>query len=335
VAAELKTEAELVAKAEITLKLIMEEGETPPVPVSFVGDFRTRTGVIIYMLNTGAAAEWLRRPDTLRLFKEKFGGSAEVRAKHFNIIAYYAPISFDPDSEEAKRCIEEVNRLERGSLVHVWYIKPPHRRSPTQRFANVILGFASRADANEAIAKSWITIEDKRGVKVEKLLGEPRRCFKCQSTKGDHTADKCKEESPRCARCAGEHFTDRCETPNQLKCANCAGTDHGAGSRGCPVFRQSVEEYKNRSPEANYRYYPVMGVTYTLELLDGSYAPDFTPRVEDELEEEDEVEADLGPVLNIGDACPPLRRDWADAMQQLDARSKTKFRPLAPYHRRG
>jgi hypothetical protein len=93
-----------------------------------------------------------------------------------------------------------------------------------------------------------------------------------------------------------------------------------------------VEEYKNQSPEANYKYYPVMGVAYTLELLDGSYAPSFVPLADEEEEEGEEVELDLGPVLNLGDACPPLHQDWADAMEQLDASLKTKFRPLIPYH---
>ena len=114
VAAELKTETELLTKANSTLQLMMEEGETTPTRVrsiKFVGAFRTRTGAVIYTLNTKEAAEWMRSPDVLRRFKEKFGEEAEARAKHFSIIAYYVPVSFNLESDEARRKVEKDNYL--------------------------------------------------------------------------------------------------------------------------------------------------------------------------------------------------------------------------------
>ena len=324
VAAGLRTETELLTKADMTLKLMLEDGEVPPTLVEFVGAFKTRTGAVIYTLNTEKAAKWIRSPDILRLFKEKFGGVAEARAKLFNVIAYYVPVIFDPESEEAKRRLEDDNRLRSGSLVHARYIKPTHRRSPNQKVAHVILGFANRADANDAIDREWMNIEGKRGITVEKLAAEPRRCYKCQNLSGNHTADKCPEKKPKCARCAEDHSTDLCENPSQLKCANCRSTDHGAGSRGCPAFKQSVEEYKRRNPEASYRYYPVLGVTHTLELLDGTYAPNFA---QEEEEEEGGVEDELlrlGPAT-LGEACPQLL-DWAEDSERLPtAASRTVY----------
>jgi hypothetical protein len=130
VAKGLNTETELITKAEMTLKLMLEEGETPPTEVKFVGGKRTRSGAVIYTLNMKEAAEWIRGPETLRRFKEKYGGPAEIRTKLFNVMAYYVPISFDPESEEAKQKTEVDNGFRRGSLVHARYIKPIHRRSP-------------------------------------------------------------------------------------------------------------------------------------------------------------------------------------------------------------
>ena len=207
VAAGLKTEAELLAKAEMMLKLMAEEGESPPTHAEFIGGFRTRTGAIIYTLNTSKAAKWIKSPDILWLFKEKYGGSAEARSKHFNVLALYVPITFDPDLDAAKRQVEADNRLRKGSLAHARYIKPVQKRSPNQKVAHVILGFETRSDVNAAIARAWISIGGRR-VTAEKLIGEPRRCFKCQNVKGNHMADRCPEKNPKCARCAGEHYTD-------------------------------------------------------------------------------------------------------------------------------
>jgi hypothetical protein len=274
-AASLKTEAELIAKAEMTIKLMMEEGETPQVHVKFVAGYRAKTGAIIYTLNSKEAASWLKYPSRLQLFNNKFGDSTETHAKLFNVMAYYVPTTFEPGSEARKRQIELDNDLRKNGLTHAKYIKPIHKRAHNQRTAHVILGFATRADANEVIAKRWIVIDEKK-VSVKKLVAEPRRCYKCQSTKGDHTADTCTEKEPKCARCAGIHLTEKCDKPSETKCVNCNSTDHGAGNRDCPAFQQSVREHRNRNLEGNYRFYPILGDLLSLELLDGSYAQDYT-----------------------------------------------------------
>lgn len=276
-AAGLKTEAELIAKADMTIKLMEEAGEKPPARthVKFVGGFRAKTGAIIYILNSKEAANWLKHTDRLKMFNEKFGDSAQTHAKLFNLIAYYVPTTFDAESQFARTAVELDNDLNTNGLVHTKYIKPPHKRSKTQKSAHLILGFAKREDANDAIAKGWLIIEDKK-VAVKKLTAEPRRCYKCQSVKGDHTADKCPEKEPKCARCADEHLTEHCDKPENIRCANCKSTDHGAGNRECPAFIQSVNEHKQRSPDGLYRFYPILGDTRSTELLDGSYGPDFT-----------------------------------------------------------
>jgi hypothetical protein len=190
VAAGLKTERELMTKADMTIKLMAEEGMVPPIHIKFIAGLRTKTGLIIYTLNSKEATNWLKHPDRLKLFNEKYGDSAAAHAKLFNVLAFYVPTTFNSELKPARLQIEIDNDLKSNSLMHAKYIKPAHKRSAKQQSAHVVLGFATRADANAAIAKRWIVIENKR-VAVKKFTAEPRRCFKCQSVKGDHTADKC------------------------------------------------------------------------------------------------------------------------------------------------
>ncbi|KIL59829.1 hypothetical protein M378DRAFT_35361, partial [Amanita muscaria Koide BX008] len=201
------------------------------------------------------AAHWLKHPDRLKVFNEKFGESAQAHGKLFNVIAYYVPISFDADSTPARTNLEADNGLTPHGLKHTRYIKPAHKRSENQTAAHLILGFASRMEANEAIARGWLRIAEKR-VAVKKLVAEPRRCYKCQSVKGDHTASTCQEKEAKCARCAGVHPTGLCDQPENIRCVNCHSPNHGAGNRTCPVFIQSVNEHKQRNSEGSYRFYP-------------------------------------------------------------------------------
>ncbi|KIL55453.1 hypothetical protein M378DRAFT_182230 [Amanita muscaria Koide BX008] len=48
-----------------------------------------------------------------------------------------------------------------------------------------------------------------------------------------------------------------------------------SGNRTCPAFIRSVNEHKQRNSEGNYRFYPIVGDIRTMELIDGSYGPDF------------------------------------------------------------
>ncbi|KIL56451.1 hypothetical protein M378DRAFT_89304, partial [Amanita muscaria Koide BX008] len=132
-----------------------EEGVEPTVRTKFIGGFRTKAGAIIYTLNSKEATYWLKHPDRLKVFNEKFGESAQAHGKLFNVIAYYVPVAFDADSTLARTDLETDNGLTPHGLKHTRYIKPAHKRSENQTAAHLILGFASRAEANEAIARGW------------------------------------------------------------------------------------------------------------------------------------------------------------------------------------
>jgi hypothetical protein len=86
-----------------------------------------------------------------------------------------------------------------------------------------------------------------------------------------------------------------------------------------------VEEYKTRNAEANYRFYPVMGLQYTLELLDGTHAPNFVAQARNSGPEYDEDDF-LGPRTaeqrpHLGLEPPTLGTlraitSWVDEMDQ-------------------
>ena len=69
-----------------------------------------------------------------------------------------------------------------------------------------------------------------------------KRCYTCQEH--GHFKRECKQTSPTCALCAGNHSTDQCDQTTR-KCINCFKSnefknmcdDHSADSRNCPVFR--------------------------------------------------------------------------------------------------
>ena len=66
----------------------------------------------------------------------------------------------------------------------------------------------------------------------------PRCCNNCRSP--DHLQSSCPSVTPKCARCAGPHVSDR-DSPCNLspKCANCGG-DHVSFSLTCPKLKAIV-----------------------------------------------------------------------------------------------
>ena len=77
-----------------------------------------------------------------------------------------------------------------------------------------------------------------------------KQCFKCQ--RFGHVLKDCKAVSPKCFRCAGDHFGRDCDkrTNEFRKCSNCAESSnqliksgamsHNAASIDCPVLLQHV-----------------------------------------------------------------------------------------------
>ena len=81
------------------------------------------------------------------------------------------------------------------------------------------------------------------------------RCFHCQGF--NHRADTCKQkdQSPKCAYCAGKHESRGCTSRNSPKCVNCSALgggspfDHYASSVGYPLM---VAQKKRIIENTNY-----------------------------------------------------------------------------------
>jgi hypothetical protein len=77
---------------------------------------------------------------------------------------------------------------------------------------------------------------------VRRYTPTPHRCTRCQAF--SHTKRRCTEAKPKCAFCAGEHWSSLCFSELQRgaritqRCANCGG-GHKASSPHCPAYRKA------------------------------------------------------------------------------------------------
>ena len=62
-----------------------------------------------------------------------------------------------------------------------------------------------------------------------------------------HGTRRCKAKVPRCARCAGGHWTTECTRWYYTECANCHSLEHGAAYRGCPVVLEFEKQTRQRN----------------------------------------------------------------------------------------
>jgi hypothetical protein len=150
---------------------------------------------------------------------------------------------------------------------------------------------------------------------------------------------ECPKAKAVCMQCAGEHGTEKCNKPYDLKCTNCSSTDHGAADRDCPKFTQSIKDYRKQNPGSTYRFYPVADDQLTWELtpeIKTTYRAERGPirqqqqpeteqptagkegegeeRDEGDREEVDEEEEDLGPPM-LGLLKPAS--NWGDSVLKL------------------
>lgn len=102
-------------------------------------------------------------------------------------------------------------------------------------------------DNSENINKIY-EITEIMGMKIEihplrKSILIPQ-CKNCQAW--GHTKKYCRKE-PRCVKCAGQHLTNQCSKPLEVKpkCYNC-GMEHPANYRGC-IVAQELQAIRNKA----------------------------------------------------------------------------------------
>ena len=136
---------ELVAKGNIMLELVEKEGVPVPKGVAFVHVTTTRSGTLIFQVNSKGAVDWLKQKDNLANFMARFrdANGAVVCARLFYVLVKFVPVNFNPNNNLSKNLIKMNNNLPTDAIVHARYIKAPERRSLNQKTAHIIMGFST------------------------------------------------------------------------------------------------------------------------------------------------------------------------------------------------
>jgi len=225
---------------------------THPEVVAIDSVTRTHTGSILLLLNSKEAADWLREPDIVDKFLDKFAISASIRGRSFNVMLKWVPITFDPDSITHHREIEEANNLSDHSIQKAHWIKPINRRRSGQTRAHTVISLTS-AEAANGVIKGGLDICGSR-TRAKKTKQEPLQCLKCRGW--EHKAQDCKAPVDTCSMCGENHCTNTCRSKGTLYCASCKSNAHASWDRSCPEFQRRCSTYDERHPENNMVYFP-------------------------------------------------------------------------------
>lgn len=250
------TEAELVAKAKLTLELVEKDGFTIHQGLTFQSARRLPHGGILYELDSVESTTWLSIPAHRARFATNFGSNATIKDRSYHVLVENVPTSYDPSSIRTNSNIETNGGLKPGTIAKAKWIKPIARRKLDQRTAHTIITLKTKESANQ-ILRFGISIEGKK-VFGRKLLPEPTHCLKCQSFNGTHIAAECPQDHDTCGTCGAHHRTATCKVddPNYFQCANCDCQGHASWSRDCPSFISKWESFRSRSEDSKYRFFP-------------------------------------------------------------------------------
>ena len=260
-------------KANKALDLARTTTEDIPTNAKFLLARKSKSGSILYEVNTEEAAAWLRSSEGRALFTANFGPDVSLETRPFSIIAEYVPVGTKTDDPQVLRTIESTNSLPAGAICSMRWIKPIERRTPNQQHAHAIIDFFCPTDANAAIRHPF-TIQNKK-TPTRRLLPEPTRCLKCQSFENGHFAKNCRYSHDVCGTCAGNHRTSACTVSRQEDryCTNCKTQGHAAWDRECPTFQELMKRYHSKLPDVNYRFFPIADDHSSWELEDGENEP--------------------------------------------------------------
>jgi hypothetical protein len=212
----------------------------------------TNGGVILEMGST-EAAQWIQREEILGKLKSETSLAVSFKKRPHNTIAFFVPLTFNPDSKADIEEVAEMNELEDTAIMKTKWAKPPGRRLPTQRSGHLLISFSNADAANRAILNGLV-ICNKR-VEVQKCKREPLRCLKCHGW--NHVAANCNKETDVCGTCGGtDHRTRDCQNAGTQRCVSCSTSGHPSWDRNCPTFLRKCEEQNARLPENNMPFFP-------------------------------------------------------------------------------
>ena len=213
---------------------------------------KLRNGGLILQFETKEVAEWFKQPEILSSILPKIDSSATLKNRTYQILVPRVPVTFETNSEESLRELEEQNGMKDGVLCKARWIKLTYRRAMGQRYAHLALSISSPGEANVIIRDGLYIC----GIKAypRKLKTEPKQCMKCR--KWGHFAADCLEEKDACGNCGEDHHTKECPDKNRRYCISCKDDTHASWDRNCPEFKRRVEKMDENHPENALMYFP-------------------------------------------------------------------------------
>ena len=205
-------------------------------------------------------------PDTLT----DISISACIKKPTFPIILRFVPCNtgFDPNCANDLAELADEADIPAECISSSSWVKPPHLRSASQKFANLRVLLSTPEAANALLLKR-IRIRDHLTT-AHKDIKEPIRCNKCQSF--GHIRASCSNKE-LCATCASpSHVSSDCTSHHTPCCANCGpSSTHPSYSRFCPILTQKQATLNIKFPENNLPLFP------TAEQWTWSHSPPPAP----------------------------------------------------------
>ncbi|KAG1865322.1 hypothetical protein F4604DRAFT_2026302 [Suillus subluteus] len=149
---------QLVKKIQEALKTINKD-DSPNLDIRSVSQFRN--GGTIIEMQTQEAMEYLKNKDNKNEFINTLDPNATIKERSYPVVIQFVPLTFNPDSAEHLRDLEQENEWEQDSITSAHWIKPPAKRTTTQRVAHLIITLKDLKAANEGI-RDGITLNKNR-----------------------------------------------------------------------------------------------------------------------------------------------------------------------------
>ena len=238
-------------KANMNQWIDSHNGEDPPPKKAFIRALTTfRNKKLLIETDSAETTEWMKR-NCGEFLKSALGHPTKVLGRLYPVIARFMPISFNTN-EDGARDLENSAKLPADSISHVTWIKKIENRSATQQYANVKIFCTSAEAANKLLLAAGKFRHLGSYLRIHKDIREPCACNHCQ--RYGHFAKECIEDTPKCAKCAGEHITSKC-TSTVFKCTPCNSNEHHTNSDKCPERKARETARLNKNPEAASPFY--------------------------------------------------------------------------------
>ena len=113
--------------------------------------FRLRNQGIVLELTSAEAAHWVKNPTHRAKFTERLGGKICLKDRQYNVVVPFLPVSTDINAPDTIQHIKEGNKLPRGSISQIRWIKDPAKRTSRQRVAHALFSLTTPEAANRII----------------------------------------------------------------------------------------------------------------------------------------------------------------------------------------